>query len=187
MGRHGPYEPQIIPYLRAQEVQDPILLDAAWLWVGHVDEFVQFLPVESQRGWDVVVAGPEAGLRILQDAQKAGHGHVPMYSRKTHIPTDDVTAENRIKTTYECLSMLVPEKTIGEYLADTTVVKTDIEASKRIVGNIAILKSQTGITDDEIYRLPMLYNNLSRDELSFIGAPDEKLAVVAAYPGTSTV
>lgn len=29
MGRHGPYEPHIIPYLRAQEVQDPILLDAA--------------------------------------------------------------------------------------------------------------------------------------------------------------
>jgi protein-arginine deiminase len=58
MGRHGPYEPHIIPYLRAQEVQDLILLDAAWLWVGHVDEFVQFLPVESQRGWGVVVARP---------------------------------------------------------------------------------------------------------------------------------
>jgi protein-arginine deiminase len=185
MGRHGPYEPQIIPYLRAQEVQDPILLDAAWLWVGHVDEFVQFLPVESQRRWDVVVAGPEAGLRILQDAQQAGHGHAPMYSRKTDIPNNVVTEENCIETTLKCLSKPAPEKTIGEYLADTTVVKTNIEASKRIAGNIDILKSHTGITDDEVHRLPMLFNNLNRDERSFIGprVPDENLAVVAACPG----
>jgi protein-arginine deiminase len=82
--------------------------------------------------------------------------------------------------------MPVPEKTIGEYLADTTVVKTNTEASKRIAGTIDILESHTGITDDEILSLPMLFNNLNRDERSFIGprVPDENLAVVAACPGT---
>tara|TARA_R110002003_G_scaffold814_10_gene21600 strand:- start:1772 stop:2326 length:555 start_codon:yes stop_codon:yes gene_type:complete len=108
-----------------------------------------------------------------------------MYSRRTDIPKNVVTGEKCIETTIRCLSKPAPEKTIGEYLADTTVVKTNMEASKRIAGNIDILKSHTSITDDEIDRLPTLLNNVERDELSFIGprADDEKLAVFAASPG----
>jgi hypothetical protein len=74
-------------------------------------------------------------------------------------------------------------------LADTTVVKTNTEASKRIARNNDILESHTGITDDEICRLPMLFNSVNRDERSFIGprADDEKLAVLQLLLGLSMV
>jgi protein-arginine deiminase len=186
MGRHGPYEPHVLPYLRAQETQDPILLDAAWLFVGHVDEFVQFLPVDTERGWVVVVADPEAGLQLLQDAQEAGHGELPMYSRKTDKPINGVKMENVTEKTYGSLAMPVPGGTITEYLQDDKAKKTNLDAGERIRANIDILKAEIGLNDAEIYRLPVLFNSVNRDELPFIGprATDEKLAVVAAYPAT---
>ncbi|KAF2029686.1 hypothetical protein EK21DRAFT_101032 [Setomelanomma holmii] len=144
MSRHGPFEPHILPFLRAQEVQDPILLDAACLWVG------QFLLVENERGWAIVVADPEAGA------------------------------------TYGCLGIPVPGTTINEYLADPKVVKTNIAAAKRIAANMDLLKSEIGITDSEIHRLPTLFKNVNRDELLYIGprSPNEKLAVIATCPAT---
>lgn len=186
MGRHGPYEPHILPYLRAQEVQDPILLDTAWLWVGHVDEFVQFLPARTERGWVVVVADPKSGLKLLQDAQETGYGNLPMYSRKTDPSVNGVTPENCTNETYGCLSVPVPEKTINEFLSNPQLATTTLDVAKRIDANIAILKSETGITDSEIYQLPMLFRNVNRDQLPYIGpsSPDEKLACMAIYPGT---
>ncbi|KAH7069139.1 arginine deiminase type-3 [Paraphoma chrysanthemicola] len=186
MGHHGPYEPHILPYFRAQEAQDPILLDAAWLWVGHVDEFVQFLPVKSERGWAVVIVDPMAGLAILQDAQNAGHGSIPMFSRKTDAPLDGVTPETCTEDTYGCLSIPVPGTSINEYLADPNVRITNMQVSKRIAANIEILKTEIGLSDNEIYHLPTLFNNVNRNDLPFIGprAPDENLAVVATYPAT---
>jgi protein-arginine deiminase len=186
VGRHGPYEPHILPYLRAQETQDPILLDAAWLFVGHVDEFVQFLPANTERGWVVVVADPDAGLQLLQDAQEAGQGELPMYSRKMDEPVNDVTMENVTEKTHGSLAMPVPGGTITEYLQDHKSKKTNVDVGERIRANIGILKAEIGLNDAEIYHLPMLFNSVNRDELPFIGprAADEKLAVVAAYPAT---
>ncbi|CAO2655052.1 Nn.00g117850.m01.CDS01 [Neocucurbitaria sp. VM-36] len=156
MGRHGPYEPHILPYLRAHEVQEPILLATAWLWVGHLDEFVHFLPVKSEKGWAVVVADPEAGLQMLHDAQEARHGDASMFSRKTDPRIDGVTAETITDKNYGCLSVPVPEKSINEYLSDPDVATTNTEAGKRIEANIYILRNETGITDADIFHLPML-------------------------------
>lgn len=36
--------------MRAQEVQNPLILDADWLVVGHVDEFLQFFPAPGKKG-----------------------------------------------------------------------------------------------------------------------------------------
>jgi len=33
--------------LKSQGFQNPLLLDTSWLHVGHVDEFVQFLPADN--------------------------------------------------------------------------------------------------------------------------------------------
>jgi protein-arginine deiminase len=186
MGRHGPYEPHILPYLRAQEVQDPILLDTAWLWVGHVDEFVQFLPAKTDRGWVIVIADPKAGLELLQDAQAAGHGDVPLYSRKTDSPVEGVAVENCTNETYGCVSIPVSNKTISEFLSESKISTTNSEAAQRIKANIDILKAGTGVTDDEIYHLPMLFKSINRNDYPYIGprAADEKLACVAVYPGT---
>ncbi|KAF1846420.1 arginine deiminase type-3 [Cucurbitaria berberidis CBS 394.84] len=186
MGRHGPYEPHILPYLHAQEVQDPILLDTAWLYVGHVDEFVQFVPSKTDRGWAVMVADPEAALKMLQDFQKAGYGDVTWYSRKTDAPIDGVTLETCTDENYGSLSVPVPEKTINEFLSDPEFTTKNTEAAKRIKANVDVLKTEIGISDADIHHLPILFYNVNRNEVPDNGprAADEELACIAAHPAT---
>lgn len=36
-------------FLYAQEVQSPVELYSDWLWVGHVDEFLTFVPANDRK------------------------------------------------------------------------------------------------------------------------------------------
>ncbi|MBR8642782.1 protein-arginine deiminase domain-containing protein [Streptomyces tuirus] len=132
--------------LKSQDLQDPLLLDTSWLGVGHVDEFVQFLPAGTPRGWRIGLADPEAGLRLLRDAQRDGHGKTKMFS----VPgRSDSPA---------------PKETIDQALADRHLVADNEMAARRIAANLEILKRETGVTDDEIVRVPALYTRDSEAE-----------------------
>ncbi|MDT9682882.1 protein-arginine deiminase domain-containing protein [Streptomyces sp. TRM76323] len=126
--------------LGAQGFQDPLLLDTSWLHVGHVDEFVQFLPAPgTPRGWRIGIADPEAGLRLLRDAQRAGHGTARMFS----VPgSKDLPA---------------PRETIDQALASKWLVADNTMAAQRIRANLEVLKRETGVTDAEVVRVPALY------------------------------
>ncbi|MEU1849473.1 protein-arginine deiminase domain-containing protein [Streptomyces sp. NPDC019990] len=131
--------------LKSQGLQDPLLLDTSWLGVGHVDEFVQFLPAGTPRGWRIGVADPRAGLRLLRDARDAGHGKTKMFS----VPgRSDSPA---------------PKETIDQALADRHLVADNEMAARRIAANLEILKRETGVTEGEIVRVPALY---TRDGLA---------------------
>ncbi|MER5941678.1 protein-arginine deiminase domain-containing protein [Streptomyces sp. NPDC001928] len=125
--------------LKSQGLQDPLLLDTSWLEVGHVDEFVQFLPADTPRGWRIGVADPEAGLKLLRDAQRAGHGGTRMFS----VPG---------------LGGSPPlQETIDQALASRHLVADNTLATQRIKANLETLKRETGVTEDEIVRVPALY------------------------------
>ncbi|MGW1956989.1 protein-arginine deiminase domain-containing protein [Streptomyces sp. NPDC001920] len=131
--------PAMRTLLKSQGLQDPLLLDTSWLEVGHVDEFVQFLPADTPRGWRIGVADPEAGLRLLRDAQRAGHGSTRMFS----VPG---------------LGGSPPlEETIDQALASRHLVADNTLAAERIAANLQLLKRETGVGDDEIVRVPALY------------------------------
>ncbi|HLL35006.1 MAG TPA: protein-arginine deiminase domain-containing protein [Streptomyces sp.] len=132
--------PAMRTLLKSQGLQDPLLLDTSWLGVGHVDEFVQFLPADTPRGWRIGVADPEAGLRLLRDAQAGGHGATRMFS----VPGlgADIPA---------------PKETIDQVLASRHFVADNSMAAERIKANLEILKKETGVTDAEIVRVPALY------------------------------
>lgn len=42
-----PMQKEITTFLAAQKVQEPVKLDTGWLTVGHVDEFMSFLPLKT--------------------------------------------------------------------------------------------------------------------------------------------
>ncbi|MER6155477.1 protein-arginine deiminase domain-containing protein [Streptomyces sp. NPDC001868] len=138
-------------FLKSQGLQDPLFLDTSWLHVGHVDEFVQFLPADTPRGWKIAVADPEAGLKLLRDAKAAGHGSKPMFS----IPN-------------------VPWESISEALGSKNLVSDNNLATRRIEANLAVLKRETGVTDAEVVRVPALYTQ-GRDQVgeSQSGGADE--------------
>ncbi|MET7713198.1 protein-arginine deiminase domain-containing protein [Streptomyces sp. NPDC005407] len=132
--------------LKSQGFQDPLLLDTSWLHVGHVDEFVQFLPADTPRGWKIGIADPEAGLRLLREAQQAGHGRTRMFS----VPgSKDLPA---------------PKETIDQALGSKWLVADNTMAAKRIAANLEVLKRETGVTDAEVVRVPALYTRGTGDD-----------------------
>lgn len=177
--------------MRAQEVQSPLILDADWLAVGHVDEFVQFVPANTTRGWAVVIDDPEAGLELLRGVQRKGLGSARAFSRASDpgaVPppltrplpggpspndTSSGGGEDSGNTTYA-----VPQLSVDELLAEKAMIDANTACARRISANIAILKEATGVTDEEIYRLPAVFSNVLGN-----GTGEESLKAGAYYPG----
>ncbi|WP_073786238.1 protein-arginine deiminase family protein [Streptomyces sp. CB01580] len=148
-GKTGP-APEMLAFLRAQGMQDPISLDTSWLTIGHVDEFVQFLPVPGSRlGWRAVVADPRAGLALLRDVQKKGHGGELLHGG---LP--------KLEWPYD---LRIDQRTVDAFLADTQFTGTNERAAERIDTNLAVLRAKAGLTDAEIIRVPALFTARSLD------------------------
>ncbi|KAJ6445088.1 Calcium permeable stress-gated cation channel 1 [Purpureocillium lavendulum] len=142
LGSHGGQKPHMFEFIEAQEVQSPIEIDNSWLLVGHTDEFMQFLPATTQRGWVMMVADPIAGLEILQNAQRDGHGGVAALSR----PRLEIDR-------YLCF----PNNTIDEVLGFENFANVQEFSADNIATSIQVIKRETGLTDDEIWRVPSLF------------------------------
>ena len=132
--------PAVQTFLRSQNMQDPLLLDSSWTFVEHVDEFIQFLPANTPRGWRVAVADPEAGMKLLRDAQGAGYGGVELLSGGK--------ADGNFRT-------------IDQYLGDKDQIlaKANALAARKIAANVAVIKRETGVRDSEIVHVPTLFGD----------------------------
>jgi protein-arginine deiminase len=64
------FHPDVVAFLAAQGVQDPVWIDTSWLLIKHVDEIVAFLPGADGRG-AILVPDPEEGLRLADPAAAA--------------------------------------------------------------------------------------------------------------------
>jgi protein-arginine deiminase len=63
----GPFDPRFRRFLdRHQIVQHPFAIDTAWLFVGHADEVVSFVPADDLRGFRMLIASPRRAHRILR-------------------------------------------------------------------------------------------------------------------------
>ncbi|KAG5657838.1 hypothetical protein KAF25_007871 [Fusarium avenaceum] len=145
MGAWDGRKPLMVEFLKAQEVQDPLILDTTWLYVGHVDEFIQFLPAHNKRGWVIMVADPIKGLALMNKAAKDGHGKVKAVSRSR--------SPEEAKDSYLCL----PRQTVEEALKFDRFDEINKKAAQRIEANLDILKRETGITNEDIHRVPSLF------------------------------
>jgi len=142
--------PAVQAFIAAQGLQDPLLLDSSWTVVSHVDEFIQFLPARTARGWRVAVADPDAGMKLLRHAQATGHGKVELHPGSTD-------PDARLKTIDDFLN----DK--GQILA-----RDNARAARHIAGNIELIKRETGVRDSEIVRVPSLFGSAD-----LIFEPDE--------------
>lgn len=70
----GQFNPTVRQFLEAQVVQAPIQLDTDWLYVGHVDEMISFVPTGGMplKRWKLLVASPRRAYEILGDPANAG-------------------------------------------------------------------------------------------------------------------
>ncbi|EFY86457.1 hypothetical protein J3458_009528 [Metarhizium acridum] len=135
--------PRILKFLQAQKLQYPFTLDHSWLFHGQIADYMQFVPVNSSRGWTMIVADPVGTLNLFKKAQADGHGETIAISHHTFLRT-----ENEL----DCDSL-----TIDQLLRLPLIIKTTEWSGKNIAHSINVIKNETGITEDEIIRVPTLF------------------------------
>jgi protein-arginine deiminase len=140
--------------LVSQSIQPLVEIDTSWLLVGHVDETTSFVKANTPRGWVLLVNDPTIAKKMLEDQVAAGHGDVPMFVNE-HWYDDNGKASPA-------------EATISQVLADTVVMGASAEAATEIAGQLTALKKATGLTDDEIIKIPFLHTSTQGSSYAYI-------------------
>ncbi|NXY60189.1 PADI1 deiminase, partial [Callaeas wilsoni] len=73
-------------FLAAQKVQAPVELFSDWLQVGHVDEFLSFVPAPDRKGFRLLLASPSACYQLLKEKQEEGFGEAAMFQGLEKVP-----------------------------------------------------------------------------------------------------
>lgn len=153
---------QMMPELRrvlyAQKVQSPIEVYSDWLSVGHVDEFMNFIPdKDSEKGFRLMLASPTLCRSALTELQTQGFGQTKMFEGQKRLDFDTGS--------YSDASI-----TIDEYLANQALAEVDDQCQKFIDLNKDILKTSLGLDDADIIYAPVTFkpaSAISRRVLAF--------------------
>ena len=78
----SPFNNEFRQFLEAQQVQKPFPIDTAWLAVGHVDEFISFVPSNGGKGFHMLIADTGAAMSLLRTLRDAGHGSRTLFTGK---------------------------------------------------------------------------------------------------------
>lgn len=137
-------DPTFEKMIESQGQQPPIYIDTSWLLVGHVDETLSYVKANTPRGWKLLVNDARLAKQMLQDQVTAGNGAVTMFTGKNWV--DETSGES----TPAAIS-------IANVLANTTVMQASAEAAADVDSQLAILKQELALTDDEIIKVPFLH------------------------------
>lgn len=131
-------------FLWAQKVQEPIALFSDWLLVGHVDEFMTFVPAPNRKGFRLLLASPDAGYKLFRGLQNSGHGQATLF--------DGLTNAEQI--------------TLDKILKDEKLQAENNYVQSCIDWNRDVLKRELGLDDEDIIDLPILFK-LVEDEKEY--------------------
>lgn len=139
-------------FLFAQKVQEPVALFSDWLLVGHIDEFMTFVPAPDRKGFRLLLASPDAGYKLFRGLQNDGHGQAKLF--------DGLKDEEQI--------------TVDEILNDESLQSQNNYVQSCIDWNRDVLKRELGLDDDDIIDLPILFKLVKEEDID--------IRAVAYYP-----
>jgi protein-arginine deiminase len=130
-------------FYNQQGVQGPaVVVDTSWLAVEHVDEFFHFVPAGTPRGWKLLTADIPLMTSMLEEMQTAGNGSAVIHAGKGGFF----------------------EMTIDEALTQPDLATWQQQSWVKVQGHIDTLKTETGLTDDEIVGIPTWFEDLASNE-----------------------
>uniref|UniRef100_A0A8D0DZG7 Protein-arginine deiminase n=1 Tax=Salvator merianae TaxID=96440 RepID=A0A8D0DZG7_SALMN len=149
-------------FLYAQKVQLPIELYSDWLLVGHVDEFMTFVPASDQKGFRLLLASPSACYKLLKEKEQEGHGDAMMF--------------DGLKTSKQV--------SISKLLADKSLRSKNEYFQKCIDWNRDILKEELELTEEDIIDIPQLFSPSFNTSKAIAYFPDiVNMLVLGKYLG----
>ncbi|NXF55524.1 PADI2 deiminase, partial [Oceanites oceanicus] len=133
-------------FLYAQQVQAPVELYSDWLSVGHVDEFVTFVPTSDTKRFRMLMASPAACYKLFWEKQKEGQGEATMFKGKgTGFASAGYSGTDTKRVT------------INKVLSNNILVQQNQYVQCCIDWNRDVLKKELGLTEEDIIDLPALF------------------------------
>ncbi|KAK6206826.1 hypothetical protein QIS74_13314 [Colletotrichum tabaci] len=148
-------------FLEGQQVQTPLMLEAGWLFIGHVDEFVQFLPSnETGLGFTIAIADTVSALEVFRNVSEAGKGGVRAISFDGDVGDVFTLTPDELETT------------VDEVLANETFRAVNAYAQKHIDANLETLLAEIPLAREHVVRVPVLFKDANFPSGLFARSPD---------------
>ncbi|MCP3868898.1 MAG: hypothetical protein GY703_12535 [Gammaproteobacteria bacterium] len=142
---------KVVEMMKAQKLQAPIEIDTSWLSVGHVDEYLSFLPMKNApKGFKVLLAGPKLAWDILKKLKTDGHGAAKLFQGIRYGPGYTIT---KMRTKY-------PKRTVGTILGDAALKDAQQKTQAKIDAQKSKLKTELELADTDFIDLPVLFHDL---------------------------
>ncbi|XP_039223796.1 protein-arginine deiminase type-1-like [Crotalus tigris] len=130
----------VLDFLHSQVVQSPIELYTDWLAVGHVDEFLSFVPALDRKGFRLLLASPRACFKLLEEKKNEGHGEVKM-PQGIDFQKGDRQA-----------------RSISDIVGDKYLKQWNNYCQECIDWNRKILQEELELTKEDIIEIPQLFH-----------------------------
>ncbi|XP_021055820.1 protein-arginine deiminase type-2 [Mus pahari] len=124
-------------FLQAQQVQAPVELYSDWLTVGHVDEFMTFVPIPGKKEFRLLMASTSVCYQLFREKQKAGHGEAVMFKGLGGMSSKRIT--------------------INKILSNESLTQENQYFQRCLDWNRDILKKELALTEKDIIDLPALF------------------------------
>ncbi|XP_043301735.1 protein-arginine deiminase type-3 isoform X2 [Cervus canadensis] len=148
-GSRGRRVTQVVrDFLHAQKVQPPVELFVDWLAVGHVDEFLSFVPAADGKGFRMLLASPSACFKLFQEKQKWGHGGALLFQ--------GVVGNQQVNTV-----------SISQVLSNENLISYNKFVQSCIDWNREVLKRELGLAERDIVDIPQLFKTERRKAVAF--------------------
>lgn len=160
-------DPSFTQLIDSQGVQPAIDVDTSWLTVGHVDETMSFIRANTPRGWVLLLNDPALAKKMLEDAVAAGHGDARMFVGKSWAGEQSTGGNDA-------------EVSIRQVLRNADVMAESARSAAEIAEHLLILQRETGITEEEIVRIPYLHQTAGGGSLAYKPATINGMYIGAA-------
>ena len=132
----------------AQKIQAPFELFSDWLSVGHIDEFMNFVPAPGLKGFKLLMASPDKCYDLLKALHSKGHDQALLRQGKQ-------------------LDQKPAAISVAEVLDDQALADHNRRFQSYINWNREILKQELGLDEADIIDLPALFENKDGRAISF--------------------
>ena len=147
----GGTRPEIIPEPRrklkvlrdfffAQKIQAPFEIFSDWLSVGHIDEFMNFIPAPNPKGFKLILASPDKCYDLLKGLRSEGHSQALLRQGKQ---IDDKPADI----------------SVADVLDNEDLARQNQRFQEHISWNREVLKQELDLAEEDIIDLPALFEN----------------------------
>ncbi|WP_416670933.1 protein-arginine deiminase family protein [Egbenema bharatensis] len=122
----------------AQKIQAPFEIFSDWLSVGHIDEFMNFVPAPNPKGFKLLLASPDKTYELLKRLREEGHAQAILRQGKQ---IGDEPADISVEDLLNNEDLAQQNQRFQEY----------------IHWNRSVLQQELGLEADDIIDLPALY------------------------------